>query len=188
METNNGRAGRRKVEPGPTSRHVAANVKRLRGARGFSLVELSKQLARIGRPILPSGLNKIEQRHRSVDVDDLMALALALGVNANALLLPPDVSAESVALTEKVSARGFRAWEWATGEAPLDAPDSTWLRLSELTEWFEMTRPHKPPEEIAAEVAAVRQRLLEHAEGTDREVKAAQQRWRGLQQEGTDNG
>jgi hypothetical protein len=188
-------------------------------------------MAAAGRPILPSGLSKIEQGQRAVDVDDLVALAIALQVNPNALLLPAgipeltdniamtgdsvtdeqfeavvaeakaegDLSRANVArkmtdegthsiglmpLTETVSARWWRAWEWATGEAPLGVPDSDHvrLRLSDLAQWFESTRPHKDRDEIAAELAAAARVRVEHGESIDQDVKAAQTRWRAAQQ------
>ena len=43
---------------GPVGEQVAKNVKRLRGAT--TVRELSSQLTAIGRPILPSGITKIE--------------------------------------------------------------------------------------------------------------------------------
>lgn len=57
---------------------VAGNVRHLRGARELSLRDLSARLAELGRPILPSGLMKIERADRRIDVDDLAALAKAL--------------------------------------------------------------------------------------------------------------
>lgn len=41
----------------------------------------------LGRPILPSGLSKIEQGDRRVDVDDLVALATRTGINGADLLV-----------------------------------------------------------------------------------------------------
>jgi hypothetical protein len=47
---------------------------------------LSSYLEALGRPILPSGISKIEQSTRRVDVDDLVAFADALGTVPSALL------------------------------------------------------------------------------------------------------
>jgi transcriptional regulator with XRE-family HTH domain len=55
----------------------------------MTLREVSDRLARYGRPILPSGLAKIEKGDRRVDVDDLVAIARALGVNPERLLQVP---------------------------------------------------------------------------------------------------
>ncbi|MEU8656279.1 helix-turn-helix domain-containing protein [Actinoplanes philippinensis] len=71
---------------GEVGRQVAANVQRLRLAHEMSLRDLSAKLAELGRPILASGLVKIERAERRVDVDDLSALATALGTLPNRLL------------------------------------------------------------------------------------------------------
>lgn len=47
---------------------------------------LSQRLSELGHPLLPSGITKIEQGKRGVDVDDLVALARALEVRPEQLL------------------------------------------------------------------------------------------------------
>src|SRR5947207_14726355 len=69
---------------GSIGRRVAENVKSARGR--IPLRELAGRLKAVGRTILASGLVKIEQGKRRVDVDDLVALALALGVTPTELL------------------------------------------------------------------------------------------------------
>ncbi|HZR53647.1 MAG TPA: helix-turn-helix transcriptional regulator [Streptosporangiaceae bacterium] len=111
-------AGRTR-EPGPISIRTAENLRRIRLERGLSYAELARRLARIGHPILDTGLLKIEKGDRRVDVDDLVALALALGVTPNRLMLPdvdlPGAPAEA-GLTEIVKGRPSWLWEWAQGE------------------------------------------------------------------------
>src|SRR5215216_5898212 len=70
--------GTRKVEIGLTGQAVARNLRRLRTQQELSLQDLSDRLAQVGRPILATGLSKIEQGTRRVDVDDLVAIAAAL--------------------------------------------------------------------------------------------------------------
>jgi transcriptional regulator with XRE-family HTH domain len=82
--------GTRKIELGKTGRTVAARVRRIRERNGLNLQELSDRLAEVGRPILPSGLSKIETGSRRVDVDDLTALADALATIPNDLLYEPE--------------------------------------------------------------------------------------------------
>lgn len=74
--------------------------------------ELSARLTKLGRPILPSGITKIEQGKRRVDVDDLVALAVALKVTPTRLLLgpPPTDGPDDPAHKE--------AWEWVDWESP----------------------------------------------------------------------
>ncbi|QFS93782.1 hypothetical protein FIV07_23750 [Mycobacterium sp. THAF192] len=112
---------RRKNPLGPTGATVAANVKRLRTKHGLAFTELSARLADLGRPIPPLGLRKIESQDRRVDADDLMALAVALGANPNALLFPPSASGRHIlTLTAAGMKTANTAWDWANGKAPLD--------------------------------------------------------------------
>ena len=80
-------AGIRK-ELGPTARRVAATVKRIRRGNEVTTAELSRRLGQLEQPIPDTSITKTEQGTRRVDVDDLVALAAALGVTPNTLLLP----------------------------------------------------------------------------------------------------
>lgn len=113
-------AGQKKA-PQATGRRVAENLKEIRGGRGLSYAELARRLKGLGHPILDTGLMKIEKGERRVDVDDLVALALALGVNVSALILPrfiPD-SAEDIELTPNFRTNPWIAWNWADGRVAL---------------------------------------------------------------------
>ena len=98
---------------------VSRNVRDLRDQRRHTVRSLSALLSELGRPILPSGITKIEDGSRRVDVGDLVALAIALGVNPSRLLLPADYRGDEIALTPSVRAAPDLAWLWARGEAPL---------------------------------------------------------------------
>ena len=81
-------ACRRQTTPQPpasrsdlSARYVIENLKQLRDARRLTYRELADRLAAIGRPIPTLGLSRIEKGTRRVDADDLVALAIALGVN-----------------------------------------------------------------------------------------------------------
>jgi transcriptional regulator with XRE-family HTH domain len=117
-----------RIELGPNGRAVAANVKRLRAARGLSLRALAESLQKVGRGLSADALNKIEngaspdaKQIRRVDIDDLMALSVVLGVSPVTLLLPADArgTAEITGAGE-VDARG--AWQWAWCNEPLTLP------------------------------------------------------------------
>lgn len=97
---------------------VARNVADLRDRRRLSVRALSARLSELGHPILASGLSKIENGDRRVDADDLVALAVALGVSPVRLLLPAEEVGE-VQLTPEQHAAWSSAWEWATGAQPL---------------------------------------------------------------------
>jgi transcriptional regulator with XRE-family HTH domain len=116
--------GRGAVESGPTGRHVAANVRRLRDRRGLSTYQLSGALKAAGQPIAPSSITNIEAGRRRVDVDDLMALAAVLGVSPAALLLPlDDDPARTVPVTGAGDVPADEAWAWASNERPLRLPE-----------------------------------------------------------------
>lgn len=113
---------RRSNELGPVGERLARNVAEIRG-KSPSTYELARRLERLGRPILPSAITKIEAGQRRVDVDDLVALALALDVSPNRLILPGSaddtkwiqLTAEDNTVTER------DAWLWARGEKTLFA-------------------------------------------------------------------
>ncbi|MHA6761806.1 helix-turn-helix domain-containing protein [Streptacidiphilus sp. PAMC 29251] len=111
------------VVSGPTSRRVAANIERLRKARQLHQKDLSALLAGVGRPMLPTVISKMERGERRIDVDDLVALALALNVSPSTLLLPPTSGSDPVALTERCSVSSRTAWNWAEGQqTAMDEP------------------------------------------------------------------
>lgn len=109
---------------GPTSRHVAANLRRIRNARGLSTTKLAALLKDAGQPIPATGITRIEKGERRVDVDDLTALAVALGVSPSAFLLPPTDSPEqTVDITGGGSVPSDTAWAWLDGTRPLHLPE-----------------------------------------------------------------
>jgi transcriptional regulator with XRE-family HTH domain len=106
-------------EPGPTSVRTAANLRQIRQERGVSYAELARRLRTLLHPILDTGIMKIEKGDRRVDVDDLVALALALGVTPNRLILPGVTPADMIsgyALTPAVAGNPVALWQWAQGE------------------------------------------------------------------------
>lgn len=84
------RSGRSSIPVGDAGQVVARNVARLRAHRGLSTRQLSAALAAAGRPVPASGITRVEQAERRVDVDDLVAFAKAFGVPPTALLGQPD--------------------------------------------------------------------------------------------------
>ncbi len=122
MEANEQRV-RRSNTLGPTGELVAANLALLRGNRGMSTTQLSRLLDRLGRPIPPTGITKIEKCTRRVDVDDLMALAAALRVSPSRLLLmSTDRPEDTVDVTGFGEVSSHDAWDWLDGIRPLRAP------------------------------------------------------------------
>lgn len=135
---------------GPTAQRVAANVRALRRARGLELSHLSERLERLGQPISLAGLSRLELGQRRVDVDDLMALALALDVTPLRLLLTATADADPVFVTPRTDPSTREAWEWATGERPPGVAPlfSTSSRRSgeDLLRWRRENTPHRDRE------------------------------------------
>lgn len=120
----NQKATRKTNDVGPTGQTVAANLARLRNQRGLSTYRLSEVLAELGRPIAPSAISRIESGHRKLDVDDLIAFAVALRVAPTGLLLPPTAEPDdTVTITSAGEHRADSAWNWLLGIAPLDLPE-----------------------------------------------------------------
>lgn len=114
-----------------TTREVAARVRTLRIARGWTLDELSQRLGGAGRPIGVPALSKLEALKRRVDVDDLHALSKAFGVDESQLL-------GEVAAKVGLSASVRNAFELAGlfgrhGDLLRELEDVT-LRIRELVE------------------------------------------------------
>lgn len=143
--------GTSEVERGPTSERLRRNVAELRKGR-YSVRDLSERLGEAGRPLVASAVSKIEAGQRRVDVDDLVALAVALGVNPSRLLLPPAADDREVKITPAVAVPGWVAWRWADGRSPLprraDATTAT-TSVEDLAEFQRRARPAGLPADAA---------------------------------------
>ncbi|MEO9009896.1 MAG: helix-turn-helix transcriptional regulator [Nakamurella sp.] len=95
---------------GITHQHVATNLRAARQAIGMDVRTAARLTTEAGRKLSPSGISKIENGDRRVDVDDITALAYVLRTTPAALLTPP---AEAVTLTgvpESFLPEEIRAW------------------------------------------------------------------------------
>ena len=158
----------RAVDKGPTAARVAENVRELRETNHLSLTELAERMDAVGRPMMASGLHKIEKGERRVDVDDLVALALTLDVAPNRLLLPAEADRTAVALTATVRAGAEQAWRWACGEAALPLPfePDTETRLAAQIGYRNYSfpfrnAPHVPRDELTIEETEEHAEVLE---------------------------
>ncbi len=112
---------------GAASARVAENVRAWRVKRGMSTYDVARELGKIGWPIAPTGVLRIEQCERRVDVDDLLALAVVLGVNVNMLLWPSPVLVPSMPaecepfslVTDQVVSTPADVRDWIDGAKPL---------------------------------------------------------------------
>lgn len=80
---------RRSNEIGPLGMVVASKIRKLRTNRGITTEQLARRMTELGRPMFPNTITKIEKAQRRIDVDDLGALASALGVTIGQLVEPP---------------------------------------------------------------------------------------------------
>jgi transcriptional regulator with XRE-family HTH domain len=138
---------------------VTHNVRRIREARGLSYAELSRQLADMGRQIPPLGLRRIESGERRVDADDLVALAIALGVTPITLLMPytknEDTCVEVTGLSEPV--RDTTLWNWLQARIPISGN----VGGDSLHEWLSFTLATWPTWMVREIDEAVRRGLTE---------------------------
>jgi len=125
---------------GPTGDTARANVTRVRSESGVSFAALSGRMGELGRPMGTLALRRLESGERRVDVDDLLALAVALDVTPLSLLLPPVMGMH---VEREVTALGMvptvNLWRWATSTGPLDPHADQGARL----EWHRRVAPRE---------------------------------------------
>jgi transcriptional regulator with XRE-family HTH domain len=125
---------------GPTAATVAENVKRVRNLRRLTQEDLSRRLYELGRRIPPASVGKIELGLRAVEVDDLMAIAIALDVSPLGLLLPMDLRFRTIAAVTGTEREVNELWDWAVGAGPLEADDQRTYLVASIPGWFEAAR------------------------------------------------
>jgi transcriptional regulator with XRE-family HTH domain len=144
-------------QQGPVGQRVARNVSERRD--GMSLRDLSAALGDVGRPILPSGIIKIENGTRRVDADDLVALALTLGVTPNRLMLGAEHDSEPIRLTPQVETIANGAWRWACGEQVIRPGAHGAPPLRDVLAFMVENRPHAAAGDLSAQLAEHRDAL-----------------------------
>ncbi|WP_180685330.1 helix-turn-helix domain-containing protein [Streptomyces gossypiisoli] len=127
----------------PIGRNVAANVRRIREALGWSTYQVSGKLRDVGRPISPSAVAKVERAERRVDVGDLVALAAVFNVNPSALLLPRDDgdTVVQVVPAENHDVVASRAWNWVDGRERLYGHPDQEQDIESFLEFIRLSRP-----------------------------------------------
>ncbi len=122
---------------GPTSNTVKANITAVREAQNLNYTQVSERLATFGWTISAVGFRRIESGERRVDVDDLTAIALALGVTPITLLMPqteaPEDQAVLTGLVDSIPSGAL--WGWLTAER------SIVISLGELIEFYKRALP-----------------------------------------------
>ncbi|MGO9101838.1 MAG: helix-turn-helix domain-containing protein [Mycobacterium sp.] len=140
--------GTNAVQRDATAETVSANVKRLRTQQNLGLRGLSKKLGEIGRPLGHSAIDQIEKGTRRVDVDDLVALALALDASPLTLLRPPtDGPLAEIPVTGvegRVPVGSFQ--EWLRGYHSITPGLSTLAFMGNALQKWEQARWIKEPD------------------------------------------
>ncbi len=118
----------KKIQIGETGRAVASNIAitRARMRPRLTVAELAERIQQLGRPITRQALSDIEAERRRVDVDDLVAIAAALGVSPATLLMPETFDETEVEpVLDGLQLPAGILWSWLTAEHPLDVPEPT---------------------------------------------------------------
>lgn len=119
---------------------VAARLFALRTARKWTRRDLATACVAAGAPHLTGHLlYKIEGGRRRVVVDEVFALACALGVSPLALMLPTTADAP-VALTGSLTVPAVAAYEWMVGDRP--TPEGG-LRVGDEARFAALTNLHE---------------------------------------------
>ena len=147
MPANLAIMAREAIAIGPIGRRLAGNILALRKARGLNQPQLARRMQDQGRAVHATVVSKVEQLDRRVDVDDLVALAIALGVSPNRLLLPPAADDSAVELASELTVAASEAWPWARGVKPLNADLERAARDGEaarIARWEQFVRENAP--------------------------------------------
>lgn len=143
-------------ETGPTAETVAANVRRLReDVLNLSYTRLSELLKeRADWSINPVGIRRLEAGERRISADDLVALAVALGVSPATLLMPYTTErAERVLATGTGPQSAEGLWRWLVGNNPFKGSGR------HLAEFWLNSWPEWEHDEMAEEINARRRRV-----------------------------
>lgn len=128
------------MDMGPSGLTVAENLKRIREQQKLTYTEVSRKLDSVGRVISPLAVRRMEEGARRVDVDDLVALSVVLGVAPTTLLVPNSFTRnEFVDITGIVSIEAQELWAWVRADKK---PNGT--GTSAAMEWIEYVRLVSP--------------------------------------------
>jgi transcriptional regulator with XRE-family HTH domain len=167
------RSGR--MERGPLGERFTTNIRELRDRLRLGQEGLADRMAALGHPLGVNAVSRMEKGERRADVSELVALAIALEVTPDRLLLGGTASPnDEVALTSTVQISGSAAWYWATGRAPLpDGEVPEIIRTPDLWDFQEVNRPYDPPNRTLVS------EMTEYTALLDRELREAADRlWR----------
>jgi transcriptional regulator with XRE-family HTH domain len=131
----------REPDFGETAGAVARNLTRLRADQNLTYTQLSDRLKeQCNWSINAVGIRRIEELQRRVTVDDLVALALALGVSPITLLMPDTKSEDQLVKITGSKGRvpATTLWDWLQAEEPLrsERPEQLMFMARSWPTWF----------------------------------------------------
>lgn len=100
---------------------VAHNIRRRRTELGISGLDLRELLSDRGFKVHRGWVSDVENRKRTLDVDELQLLAAVLGVSPVTLMMPPAVSPEDPVPTVTGVRDARDHWDWLVGARPADS-------------------------------------------------------------------
>lgn len=174
------------MEIGPIGARVADRVAHFRDARRLSYAELSRMLTDMGRDIAPLGLRRLEAGQRKVDADDLVALALALGVSPLVLMLPTE---DGRLVPDGEVYNRSDIWDWAHGRRALIGDQLDFVRASNPLEWPQMEKLIQRlgvTGDLAAGVLHSRSGIGQYEPAPDISEAEARASWESVQKRGSD--
>ena len=139
--------------PGHTNQYVAGNIRAARQAIGMDLRTMSDALDAAGRKLSPSGISKLENGDRRVDVDDLTVIAYLLRTSPAALLTPPDEQTTLTGVPESFLPEEVE--KWARGELTLTSDgllaywQQEWVVCLNRVQYFESALRHGSPSQAS---------------------------------------
>lgn len=111
---------KRRVDLQATGHQVRQNIQRVRKASGLSHTALSQKMSEAGHQVSKTAVSEIENGARRVSADDLLAIAVALGVSPLELLLPPNTDDPYRITGVGKDIPGADTWAWALMRIALD--------------------------------------------------------------------
>ncbi|RVW05053.1 XRE family transcriptional regulator [Rhodococcus spongiicola] len=131
-------------------------MKRLRRTQRLTLRDLAERMDAAGRRIAHTSLSDIENGSRRIDVDDLLALAIALDVSPATLLMPVAEGGEAeVEATGVGTATARQLWLWIVAES---AGRPGWPVID--LDWMMRARPEWKFEEETADTPENERKMI----------------------------
>lgn len=110
-----------------------ARLREARRLKGWTQRDLAAALAEVGMKLDASNVTRLERGTRGVTLDDVLAIAAALGVSPLHLFVPLD-NDERLDVTPGLTASAVDARAWIRGQRPLRDSDDDGLFYSQTPE------------------------------------------------------